>query len=108
VFETQGSSAIWLGGADDRGQRQRRYAPFEFVLRRSGKSSLHRLVKHHGVHPSRFVLEITEGVLLEATDRINAILDAIRAMGFKTALDDSGPAMRAWPIYAISGSTRSR
>jgi EAL domain-containing protein (putative c-di-GMP-specific phosphodiesterase class I) len=54
------------------------------------------------------VLEITEGVLLEATDRINAILDAIRAMGFKTALDDSGPAMRAWPIYAISGSTRSR
>src|SRR5206468_8135587 len=51
---------------------------------------LHRLVKHHGVHPSRFVLEITEGVLLEATDRINAILDAIRAMGFKTALDDFG------------------
>lgn len=40
MFETQGSSAIWLGGADDRGQRQRRYAPFEFVLRRSGKSSL--------------------------------------------------------------------
>jgi len=51
---------------------------------------LHRLVKRHGVHPSRFVLEITEGVLLEATDRINAILDAIRAMGFKTALDDFG------------------
>jgi EAL domain-containing protein (putative c-di-GMP-specific phosphodiesterase class I) len=51
---------------------------------------LHRLVKHHRVHPSRFVLEITEGVLLEATDRINAILDAIRAMGFKTALDDFG------------------
>jgi EAL domain-containing protein (putative c-di-GMP-specific phosphodiesterase class I) len=36
------------------------------------------------------VLEITEGVLLEATDRVNAVLDAIRGMGFKTALDDFG------------------
>ena len=36
------------------------------------------------------MLEITEGVLLEATERTNSILDAIRAMGFKTALDDFG------------------
>ena len=40
--------------------------------------------------PRRFVLEITEGVLLEATERTGAILEAIRAMGFKTALDDFG------------------
>ena len=40
--------------------------------------------------PSRFVLEITENVLLEATNHTISILDSIRAMGFKTALDDFG------------------
>jgi predicted signal transduction protein with EAL and GGDEF domain len=54
------------------------------------EETLRRLVKQHGVPPSRFVLEITEGVLLEASDRVNAVLDAIRGMGFKTALDDFG------------------
>ena len=39
---------------------------------------------------SRFVLEITEGVLLEASERTVAILDAISAMGFRIALDDFG------------------
>jgi len=42
------------------------------------------------VDPSRFVLEITEGVLLEATEHTNSILDALRSIGFKTALDDFG------------------
>jgi len=42
------------------------------------------------VDPSRFVLEITENVLLEATNHTISILDSIRAMGFKTALDDFG------------------
>jgi EAL domain-containing protein (putative c-di-GMP-specific phosphodiesterase class I) len=54
------------------------------------EETLRRLVKQHGVPPSRFVLEITEGVLLEASDRVNAVLDAIRGMGFKTALDQFG------------------
>lgn len=54
------------------------------------EETLRRLVAEHGVDPSRFVLEVTEGVLLESTEQINAILDAIRAMGFKTALDDFG------------------
>jgi len=51
---------------------------------------LRSLVKKHGVAPNRFVLEITEGVLLEATNHTKAILESIRAMGFKTALDDFG------------------
>ena len=51
---------------------------------------LRELVAEHRVEPSRFVLEITENVLLEATDHTNFILDAIRSMGFKTALDDFG------------------
>ncbi len=40
--------------------------------------------------PRRFVLEITENVLLEATNHTVSILESIRAMGFKTALDDFG------------------
>jgi diguanylate cyclase (GGDEF)-like protein len=51
---------------------------------------LQRLLAEYGVDPSRFVLEITEGVLLEATEHTNLILDALRSLGFKTALDDFG------------------
>jgi diguanylate cyclase (GGDEF)-like protein len=54
------------------------------------ESMLRRLIVKHAVDPGRFVLEITEGVLLEATDRVNTVLDAIRDMGFRTALDDFG------------------
>jgi EAL domain-containing protein (putative c-di-GMP-specific phosphodiesterase class I) len=51
---------------------------------------LARLVAEHRVDPTRIVLEVTEGVMLESTDRNRAILDAIRQMGFKIALDDFG------------------
>ena len=54
------------------------------------ETTLRRLIAEHGVDPSRFVLEITEGVLLEATEHTNLILDALRSLGFKTALDDFG------------------
>jgi diguanylate cyclase (GGDEF)-like protein len=51
---------------------------------------LRTLATKHGVVTNRFVLEITEGVLLEATSHTVSILESIRAMGFKTALDDFG------------------
>jgi diguanylate cyclase (GGDEF)-like protein len=54
------------------------------------ESALRRFVAGYGVDPSRFVLELTEGVLLETTDHTNSILDMIRSVGFKTALDDFG------------------
>ena len=54
------------------------------------ETTLRRLIAEYGVDPSRFVLEITEGVLLEATEHTNLILDALRSLGFKTALDDFG------------------
>ncbi|MGZ5917793.1 MAG: putative bifunctional diguanylate cyclase/phosphodiesterase, partial [Methyloceanibacter sp.] len=54
------------------------------------EGTLRKLVAEHDIDPRRFTLEITENVLLEATDRVNAILDVIRGMGFKTALDDFG------------------
>ena len=54
------------------------------------EAMLRQLVVEHAVDPSHFVLEITEGVLLESTDRVSKVLAAIRDMGFKTALDDFG------------------
>jgi predicted signal transduction protein with EAL and GGDEF domain len=52
--------------------------------------SLPQLTRQLGVNPERIVLEITEGLLLEASPRVTAKLNAIRDFGFKTALDDFG------------------
>ncbi|MEQ1578769.1 MAG: bifunctional diguanylate cyclase/phosphodiesterase, partial [Hyphomicrobium sp.] len=49
-----------------------------------------RLIEEHRVDPRQFVLEITEGVLMESSERTSGTLDAIHAMGFQTALDDFG------------------
>ncbi|HEX2842860.1 MAG TPA: EAL domain-containing protein [Hyphomicrobium sp.] len=54
------------------------------------EGTLRQLSIEHGVSPSRFVLEITEGVLLEATEETKSVLQSLQAMGFKTALDDFG------------------
>lgn len=51
---------------------------------------LERLAAKHAADPRHFVLEITEGVLMDAGERTRQILDAIRAMGFRMALDDFG------------------
>jgi diguanylate cyclase (GGDEF)-like protein len=51
---------------------------------------LEGLVAKHGVDPNRIVLEVTEGVLMESTERNRQTLDAVRALGFKIALDDFG------------------
>ena len=51
---------------------------------------LEHLIEKHDVDPARIVLEVTEGVMMESTERNRQILDAIRAMGFKIALDDFG------------------
>jgi diguanylate cyclase (GGDEF)-like protein len=53
-------------------------------------SLLEKLIVAHGVDPHQFVLEVTEGVLLESTDRNRKILDEIRGLGFRVALDDFG------------------
>ncbi len=61
---------------------QFRHVDLETVLR--------RLIAEWGVDPGRFVLELTEGVLLETTEHTNSILDVLRSIGVKTALDDFG------------------
>jgi diguanylate cyclase (GGDEF)-like protein len=48
------------------------------------------LLAKHTINPSRIVLEVTEGVLMESTDRNRHTLDEVRGLGFKIALDDFG------------------
>jgi len=51
---------------------------------------LKALLVKHAVNPERIVLEVTEGVLLETSERNRQILDTIRGLGFRIALDDFG------------------
>ncbi len=51
---------------------------------------LEHLLIEHSIDPRRIVLEVTEGVLMESTERNRQILEAVRALGFKIALDDFG------------------
>ena len=53
-------------------------------------SILERMVGEYQVEPSRFVLEITEGVLMDAGERTRVALESIRKLGFRMALDDFG------------------
>ncbi len=47
-------------------------------------------ISHHGVRPDRFVIEITEDVLLVDADRALAALARLSAAGVRVALDDFG------------------
>ncbi|MBC7767192.1 MAG: EAL domain-containing protein [Phycisphaerales bacterium] len=51
---------------------------------------LEQLLAKYGIDPSRIILEVTEGVLMESTDRNRQILETVRGLGFKIALDDFG------------------
>lgn len=52
--------------------------------------TLKEITAKHQVAPERFVLEITEGVLMEATAHTTSTLDELHRLGFQTALDDFG------------------
>jgi EAL domain-containing protein (putative c-di-GMP-specific phosphodiesterase class I) len=51
---------------------------------------LTHILKSTGLDPKYLKIEITEGVLIENSESIIAILDAIRAMGIKLSIDDFG------------------
>jgi diguanylate cyclase (GGDEF)-like protein len=53
-------------------------------------SRLADLVAKTGIDPTRFELEITEGLLLGDDDQTHEALRRIRSMGFRIALDDFG------------------
>jgi diguanylate cyclase (GGDEF)-like protein len=48
------------------------------------------LIRDSHIDPTRVVLEITEGVLIEEPDRIKSHLEVLRALGVRIALDDFG------------------
>ena len=48
------------------------------------------LVEYHGVAPGRLKFELTEGVLLQEFDQVNAKMHELRAAGIAFALDDFG------------------
>lgn len=49
-----------------------------------------RVLEKTGVEPSRLVLEITEGVLVESLSEVAAHLDLLKAIGVQVAIDDFG------------------
>jgi diguanylate cyclase (GGDEF)-like protein len=48
------------------------------------------VLKESGLAPSRLVLEMTEGVLIDSPDETSARLSELRALGVQLALDDFG------------------
>lgn len=52
--------------------------------------SLKAMIRDEKVDPTRFTFEITEGVLLDRSERIMALLNELQDMGFRIALDDFG------------------
>ena len=49
-----------------------------------------RLLERTGLSPSRLVIEVTEGALLDNPEHVRATLDRLRAIGVGAALDDFG------------------
>jgi diguanylate cyclase (GGDEF)-like protein len=52
--------------------------------------TLMRTINHHKLSPDYFMLEITEGMLIEDIDRTVEILIELRSLGFKISIDDFG------------------
>ena len=49
-----------------------------------------RMLESTGLAPSRLVVEVTEGSLLDNPERVRATLERLRAIGIGAALDDFG------------------
>lgn len=60
------------------------------LMSRGFLAQLRTLVETYGVDPRRYTFEITEGILLDRSDRVLAVLAELRDMGFSVALDDFG------------------
>jgi diguanylate cyclase (GGDEF)-like protein len=53
-------------------------------------SMVERILRETGLPPQRLELELTEGVLLEDTQRARATLRGLKALGLKLSMDDFG------------------
>ncbi len=52
--------------------------------------TLMKTLNNFDLPPSRFILEITEGMLIEDLDRTIELLETLRDLGFKISIDDFG------------------
>lgn len=62
----------------------------EFARSSHYLNHLNLIIQQYGFHPSEFIIEMTESVLLTQTDQVSERLHQLRALGFKIALDDFG------------------
>lgn len=62
--------------------RHLRYADFD--------TRLTQLLEYTGLPPSRLIVEVTEGALLDSAERVRSILERLRLAGVGAALDDFG------------------
>ncbi|HEX4009670.1 MAG TPA: EAL domain-containing protein [Solirubrobacteraceae bacterium] len=53
-------------------------------------TTVEQALARHGVHPSQLVLEITESLLIEQTERAREVLARLKAAGVAVVLDDFG------------------
>jgi EAL domain-containing protein (putative c-di-GMP-specific phosphodiesterase class I) len=80
------------------GQALRWPEPLRLAVNLSPKQFLERDLPGHigsilantGLSPDRLTVEITEGVLIDSSDRALAIMSALKAKGVRIALDDFG------------------
>lgn len=65
------------------------------------------ILKRHGVPPSLIELELTEGSLMQSTDRVQDVLKALKRTGVRLAIDDFGTGhsclnyLRQFPIDVL-------
>jgi diguanylate cyclase (GGDEF)-like protein len=52
--------------------------------------TIDELVRETGVDPSRYILEVTEGVMLDRSSHVVEVLKGLNYRGFRIALDDFG------------------
>ena len=77
------------------------------LRRRNFVDRLKSLLENSGVHPTRVVLEITEGVIVESAGEALATLGEVSALGVRLAIDDFGTGysglayLRRFPIDTV-------
>jgi diguanylate cyclase (GGDEF)-like protein len=81
-------------------------SPLQLVAR-DFLPTLKGLIAEERIDPTRFAFEITEGVVLDRTERVMGVIGELKDLGFRIALDDFGTGysslayLRAFPFDRI-------
>ncbi|MEL0209549.1 MAG: EAL domain-containing protein, partial [Novosphingobium sp.] len=60
------------------------------IMARDFLPSIDELLRETSADPRRFILEVTEGVMLDRSDHVVEVLKGLQYRGFRIALDDFG------------------